>query len=286
MFRLLAEPVAPSVAPRGYLLESPRWDGRWWWWVDAEAGDIYRWSGSGPADLVCAAGDRVANVLPDGTGGAIATVGTRIVTMRPGGQSPDGMAMTELARVPTPGPEWILNDAVRTPEGGVIVGSVAPDRGPSGSLFHVGPQGDVEEIGSGYQLSNGLAWTDDGALLHADSFAKVVWRYRMSRAGCGGYRIADRETWLSFDDGLPDGIAVDRHGQVWIAVYGTGQVRGYRGQQQVGVIEIGTAQATSVAFGGGDDVLITTAREGLDADQAAADPTAGCLYRCSAARRS
>ena len=87
--------------------------------------------------------------------------------------------------------------------------------------------------------------------------------------------MIDSETAIAFDDGgLPDGLAADREGGIWVAMYDSAEVRRYAADGTLDtVITIPTPQATSVELGGPDgrDVLITSAREGFTDEQSAAD---------------
>jgi D-xylonolactonase len=67
-------------------------------------------------------------------------------------------------------------------------------------------------------------------------------------------------------DGLPDGLAVDAEGGVWVAFWGGGCVRRLSPSGQVlATITLPVRQVASVTFGGAalDQLYITTARYGL-----------------------
>lgn len=84
-------------------------------------------------------------------------------------------------------------------------------------------------------------------------------------------------------DGIPDGMAVDVEGHVWVALFGGGCVRRYApGGLFVDRIELPVSQPTSVAFGGDDleDLYITTATYQFTAEQLAEQPLAGATFVC------
>jgi sugar lactone lactonase YvrE len=114
-------------------------------------------------------------------------------------------------------------------------------------------------------------------MYHADSGEQLVLRYAVSAVG-----IERREVYLRTSDGLPDGLASDVAGGLWVAVYGTGEVRRYAPSGVLdAVVTVPAPQVTSVALGGPDgrDMLITTAREGYDEARSRAEPMAGRLFR-------
>jgi sugar lactone lactonase YvrE len=97
--------------------------------------------------------------------------------------------------------------------------------------------------------------------------------------------VRDRRTLIGLaeDEGLPDGLAVDAEGHLWLAVWDGGCVRRYSpaGELEM-VVHLPVSRVTSVAFGGPDliDLFVTTAREGLGAEQRRSEPLAGSVFRC------
>ncbi len=284
MQRLVAEPV--PWAPRCVLAESPRWHDDRWWWVDAPRGRVHSHRPAGddatlPAATWLSAGTRVSLVHP------ARAAGTMLVARGPvlqfyrdpagGGAAAAGVVLAELSLPPG----WLLNDGTAGPAGGLYIGAVHPDRTPgSGYLQHVRPDGSLGARVSGTGLSNGMAVDTSGTLLyHADSTGRVVLAHRLDGDG----EITGSAVHLRFEpgDGMPDGLATDTAGGLWVAVYGAGEVRRYApdGEPDL-VVSVPTPQVTSVALGGPDgrDLLITTAREGYDDARSAAEPLAGLLF--------
>ena len=82
--------------------------------------------------------------------------------------------------------------------------------------------------------------------------------------------------------GVPDGMAIDSKGQLWIAHWGEGAVvcwcptTGEKMQE----IKVAASHTTSCAFGGADmkTLYITTARVGLSDEQLENEPHAGGLF--------
>ena len=97
-------------------------------------------------------------------------------------------------------------------------------------------------------------------------------------------RVSRRRTFVRTgeEQGLPDGLAVDEAGFVWVAFWGGWCVRRYSpGGHLDRVVELPVAQVSSCAFGGEelDELYITTAAYQLDAEDLAAQPAAGSLFR-------
>jgi hypothetical protein len=84
--------------------------------------------------------------------------------------------------------------------------------------------------------------------------------------------------------GIPDGLTLDADGCLWVAVFGTGEVRRYTPDGDLDtVIRLPVDQPTSMAFGGRDlsTLYITTAREALTTAQVATQPHAGDIFACT-----
>lgn len=80
---------------------------------------------------------------------------------------------------------------------------------------------------------------------------------------------------------VPDGAAIDRDGRLWSAQWGAGRVvcHGETGRIEA-IIDVSTDQPTCLAFAGPllDQILITTAREGLDEARLSRQPGAGGVH--------
>ncbi|WP_129670115.1 SMP-30/gluconolactonase/LRE family protein [Phytoactinopolyspora endophytica] len=276
-----AEAIDEADGPRTHLGESPRWDGEAWWWVDAAVGEVWTRRGGERAKLVWRTGRRTSMVHPEASGGAVVACEQQLHVLRhrDGGGYENAGVWCDLDL----GDGWLLNDGVADARGRLWIGTVAPERRPlGGSLWRVEPNGEAYQAARDFTMSNGMAWDTTGTrLFHVDSAERTIWEHwiDVDKGEVFGREIFVR---LDDDDGLPDGIAADEDGGLWVAVYGTGQVRRYSGSGKLDlVVEVDPPQCTSVEIGGSDgcDVLITTAREGYDDARSAAEPWAGRLYR-------
>lgn len=115
--------------------------------------------------------------------------------------------------------ECRLNDGKVGPDGCFWVGGMDRDarRRPIASLYRVRPDGVVERKGTGYRISNGLAWSPDGrTMYHADTPEGRVdaWRFDAATGEIGERRVFAR---LSEAEGKPDGAAMDTAGVYWSA---------------------------------------------------------------------
>lgn len=276
-----AEPVDLLEGPRTRLGESPRWDGQAWWWVDAAVGEVWTREPGDPAVCVWRTGGRVSLVHPEVSGRVVFADGPElhVLAMGDDGAWSPGGRWCDLGV----GERWLVNDGVADSRGRLWIGSIVPERRRhGGALLRVEPDGTVVEAASGWTLTNGMAWHVDGArLLHADTFERVILAHHVDVAS-GEVLRTEELVGFGESDGMPDGIATDLDGGVWVAMYGSGQARRYGPDGSLDlVLDVGAPQCTSVELGGADgrDVLITTAREGYDDERSAREPNAGRLYR-------
>ncbi|KOV17197.1 calcium-binding protein [Streptomyces sp. XY413] len=284
---LTALPCSPVP---GRLTEGPVWHAGSGdlLWVDIPAGLVHRarlvdGDDGGLPDLgsrTTVSLDRpVGAVAPCASGGLLAAAGTSFLRVDGAG------AVTEFAApvVPDDGPPRRFNDAKCDPSGRLLAGTMAYDATPgAGTLYRLDPDGTVTTVLSPVTISNGLGWSPDGRLLYyADSPTCRVDVF--DHDPDTGALSARRPFADTAPAGVPDGLAVDTEGRVWVAVWGAGQVRAYTPDGALHtVVTVPASQVSSCAFVGPDlDLLIiTTAADGLTAGQLAAEPHAGRLFIC------
>jgi sugar lactone lactonase YvrE len=83
---------------------------------------------------------------------------------------------------------------------------------------------------------------------------------------------------LSAGAGHPDGLTVDAHGGVWVALYGEGRVHRYTSDGVLNeVVEVPARKVTACTFGGPGlgRLFVTTSREDLAPGE---DPLAGSVF--------
>jgi sugar lactone lactonase YvrE len=156
--------------------------------------------------------------------------------------------VTALITIPGP-PELALNDAVCGRDGRLYVGSVDRDQLCRGELYAIDANFSVSTVLENIGASNGVDTSPDGTILyHADTFAGTV-----SRSPAGPPIAVPH----------PDGLTVDSEGCVWVALWGSGEVRRYDAAGALDrSLQIPVPNVTSVAFGGAhlDTLFVTTAR--------------------------
>jgi len=150
----------------------------------------------------------------------------------------------------------------------------------SGTLYRVNSGLDVTAVDHGYRVTNGPAFSPDGAIMyHNDSARQITYRFEVDRDGF----LGERGIFLQFNegDGYPDGLTVDSEGCLWIAFWDGWCLRRYSPQGEwLETVKVPVARPTSCAFGGRDldRLYVTSASIGLDEQAREMQPNAGGLF--------
>jgi sugar lactone lactonase YvrE len=282
-------PVQPTaITPAGALLgESPVWDdeNQRLLWVDIWGGLLHT------TDTVTRATTTV-EISPPLSAVALSTRRTQVVTA--------GLCILELtdrgARhigdVPE-NPCMRINDVAVDPAGRLWLGTMTMPHRPrrGGSLWRLDRgQGTPVRVIDDVALANGIAWSPAGdTMFFVDSLRQriIAFPFDVSDGSLGS---AETFVEIAAEDGMPDGVAVDTDGAVWVALAGAKRVSRYSsaGELQDG-IELPVRYPTSCAFGGAglQELFVTTGCRPADPEEreAEVDRGAGAVFTFPTASR-
>lgn len=148
-----------------------------------------------------------------------------------------------------------LNDGKVGPDGAFWVGSMHAARPalPTAALYRISPDGECRKMVSDIHVSNGLAWSPDHrTMYHADSRGPFIkaWDFDPLAGEIANGRIIAEPT---FDEGLPDGAAVDLNGNYWSAGVTGGCIHVYAPDGRLlKRFTVPMKAPTMVCFGGSD----------------------------------
>jgi sugar lactone lactonase YvrE len=266
--------------------EAPHWDERskTLLFVDLTGGVVFRYDRSGAKLGSFSVGQEVGAVIPRRGGGLVLAVrdGIAVVT-----ESGEGLELTAPVERDIPGNR--MNDAKCDPAGRLLAGTMAFDFSPhSGALYRVEPDWSFEQIVRDVTQSNGIAWSPSGSRMYfIDSAAQGVDVFDYD-VGTGAASNRRRLVTIDPAGGVPDGMAADDQGNLWVACFGGAAVRCF---SPAGVVldEVffPVTQVTSCAFGGPElaDLYVTSAAYQLSAEQLKREPHAGATFVCRPGKR-
>lgn len=210
--------LARVAATRGILPEGIVWNP---WaerltWVDIELGLLHVATVASTATVlsVLDLGDQLGCALPSSAGGWVCGLGRSLAVV-------SAMGVVD-ATPPLLRESERFNDGHIDPQGRLVIGTLNSD-GPDGEqlLLRLEHDGTVTTLEDTVGISNGLAWSPDGSTLyHADTAARTITRRPY------GDVVGEPTVFVTID-GMPDGIAVDADGCLWVTVFDAGRVDCY-----------------------------------------------------------
>lgn len=179
------------------------------------------------------------------------------------------------------------NDGGCDPLGAFIVGTMGYDERPgAGAVYRVTPDHQVVELLSPVTISNGVQWSADGArAYYVDTPTRRVDIFDVNPE-TGAWSGRRPHIHIDPSAGLPDGMALDEEGGIWVALWGGGAVNHYdaAGRLAETIRLPGVSRVSSCAFGGHDRrvLFITTSRMDLREDE---EPDAGAVFAVATRHR-
>jgi sugar lactone lactonase YvrE len=265
------------ASPRAALGEGPVWHQSALWWVDIDAGALYRHASDKDCRLVSRFTDTLGCIIPRTVGGWIAGLGSRLDWL-----GADGCVLNSV-NLPRESALTRCNDGKADAAGRVWIGTMARDAtGALGSLYRVDLDGSIHVMLTGLGIANGLGWSPDGKSFYfVDSLRQEVSVFKFDPRGG---ELGERHTFAVIPTalGVPDGLTVDSSGDLWLALWGGASV--IRLDGKTGRIRdryfLPAPHVTSCGWGGHDlsTLFITTASCPLDDAGRAAYPDAGALF--------
>lgn len=245
------------------LIEGPRADAEGGlYFSDVPNGGVRRLAPDGSVEVIVPKRRGVGGIALHADGGIVIS-GRNICHVR------DGESRVLFAP-DAPG----LNDLFTDSAGHIICGTMRSDpfneSGPRtpGECWRVDAEGQAVMLYGDVLLTNGIGLSPDASVLyHSDTAVHGVLAHDYSAdAGATGRRFL-----VQRDDLMPDGLAVDEDGTVWVAdVSGSRSVRGFSpAGEEVGRLAVPARMVTSLCFGGADrrDLFIVTADNTADPDR-------------------
>ncbi|WP_171051882.1 SMP-30/gluconolactonase/LRE family protein [Alteribacter natronophilus] len=181
-------------------------------------------------------------------------------------------------------PEGVrFNDGKLDPWGRFWAGTMGENgQKEAGALYCWDKNGTRTTVLKNVTTSNGLAWNKKAVTMYyIDTGTRCVLKFHYDETTGA---IANKEIVYTFqeEDGVPDGMTIDREGRLWVALFGgykTAVIDPDEGTW-VDSVEVPAKKVTCPAFGGPDaqDLFITTASVGLTEPDLIEYPESGSVF--------
>jgi sugar lactone lactonase YvrE len=247
-------------------------------WVDIFRGHVLTHDLNSGSLETLELGQLVGAVAPRRAGGCVCTVRTGFGLISPQGEfSAAGAQLHDE-------PHLQMNDGGVDAHGRFWAGSMTFEhatRPGAGALHRLDPDGTVSTQLPGVSISNGIGWSPDSkSCYYVDSATRRVDRFDYD---LGSGQLGKRRT-LAEVKALPDGLAVDVDGCIWVAMYEGWEVHRFTPSGKVDrVIRLPGSLVTTCAFGGDDlrTLFIAVSRHGMS-EEAVRGQTAGYIFAMDA----
>ncbi len=279
-------PAARTIGTEAVVLdcgnelgEAPIWDAAAGLvhWVDTFAGAVWSLDPTGGEPRRFECGTDLGAVAPRAGGGLVLAAGRALIATDLDGGNPETLVEVEPDR-----PHNRFNDCRVDPAGRFFCGTKTNiDDGGLGNLHRIEADLTATVAIADTALANGIGWSPDSAALYfIDSPLQRLDAYEFDPAtGDLGARrtVAD----IDPEDGLPDGLAVDVEGGIWVALVKSSTVRRYLPDGRIDMeVRFPVRNPTCPGFGGPDleTLYVTSAHLRSDPLYADPDPLAGALF--------
>lgn len=236
------------------LGESPRWDARRGvvHWIDVCAGHLHsRDPGPDTGVTITHVGPPLGSLALDSDGEPLCALGLTW------GRAQD------LAAIDHQATRMRFNDCGVDSRGRLWAATMRSNddvAGSDGALFKIAADG-AERVLGDLGAGNGIAWSPTSTTMYlVDSGPGKLLRADFDEVNG---LATSWDSLVDFDDGMPDGIAVDVLGGIWVALWGSGEIRRHTPQGRPShVLSVPTDGVTALCFAGRDMMraVITTSR--------------------------
>lgn len=253
--------------------ENPYWhpDDGCVYWTDIPAGVLYQYDPATKKTVVCYRGDPVGGFTLQGDGKFLLFRVNDIATFDPKLGHVKTIVECDFDTNEIPR----FNDVHADPLGRVYAGTMGKNN--KGGVFLIERDGSMKQMFAGTNCSNGIAFTPDEKVMYwTDTSGRTIYRFHYDRES--GDLTDRRPLYVCPEgEGAPDGMAMDRDGNLWSARWGGSRLCLISPEgKKFDEIRFPTSAVSCAIFGGpkNDELFVTTAQGKPDTDT-----PDGTLYR-------
>ncbi len=194
--------------------EGPRWHDGKLYFSDMHANHVMTVDLEGRSSIVCEVPNNPSGLgwLPDGTMLVVSMIDRKLLRMERGGALKVHADLSKLA-------PFHCNDMVVDSKGRAYVGNFGYDlhkgeKARGTVLIMVTLEGKARVVAEDLMFPNGTVITPDGkTLIVGESFGRRLTAFDIAADGS----LANRRVWADLGNNVPDGIALDAEGAIWVA---------------------------------------------------------------------
>lgn len=263
--------------------EGPRWHQGALYFSDVHSHQVLRW-GDGAVEILAHVPEKPSGLgfIGDTTLLIASQHDRRVYSVDLAARASEPQLHADVAGVAT----WHLNDMLTDATGRAYVGNYGNGAPPGepiqpASLALVELDGSVRSVAEDLYFPNGMAIVDNGrTLVVAETRSEPGRLTAFSIADDGS--LSDRRVVIEFDGQWPDGISVDKHGNIWVALPFDDEVVCVSMHGEI-LDRVFVPQPYAVAVGGdeGRDLFVASAKTWIPAQ--AAVEREGMILRVSGA---
>lgn len=261
------------------LAEGPLYFHNKWFWVDIPTGKLF----SATSDINRQRLEKkflhhISNIVGTDSESILISADNRLILF-----DTQLNSTQDLVSLPI-GPTHRCNDGSVGPDGKFWFGTMEKTpTGLNGRIYSFDSSGNLIDQNAAIGIPNSFIWLNSTEVLITDSFLKVT--FKVSLLNSGKLDWPNREIWLDMSgtNCTPDGGVLDADSNVWLAIWGGAAIHKYSPNgEMIDKIALEALQPTSCTFGGinMDELLVTTATEGLSEQKLRAFPKSGKIMRC------
>ncbi len=278
--QLTAEQVCNSQATLG---EGPIWDPRFeaYWWIDIIEQKLFQFAPETRSNTEWQLNQMPGAVVSRTSGGLMLSLQNGFGSFDPTSGKVEMFGDPESDK-----PDNRFNDGKCDPAGRFWAGTMRIDDHLdifTGSLYSLEKDRQIKKRwGSDIGVSNGIVWSKDATRMYlVDSPRRKIYRfdYDLSTGQIENRVCVFR---APVELGFPDGMSIDTDDKLWVAFWGGWCVAQIcpESARILTKVSVPVSAPTACAFGGLnlDQLLITTASQGLNAVERRQQPMAGDLF--------
>jgi sugar lactone lactonase YvrE len=257
-----------AINPKSFYPEGPIVVGHTLYYAEMGSDRVMRWDGKTNAEVWHRPGCGPTSVARGGEGSLVVLCHEQNAVAR---VSASGKTLKMIDRDSKGLPFMDPNASINDSRGGVYFSSsglFSPSAPAQGAVLYLDAKDRLTRLAEGIHYSNGVALSPDGKTLFvSEHLSRRILAFDVGSSG----ELANRRVFVALDEIEPaqadrgwevgpDGLAIDREGNLYIAEYGAGHLLVVDPHAKLlATLPVGEPYVTAATFGASEDRIFVTA---------------------------